>query len=315
MARLIVAGYCSVEINVPPHDPPPPGGIRTSEAMSVDIGGSAVNTAIIAARLGVSTSLAGMLGDDVFGQMIKERLIQERVDVARLRLVPDVSSPTALVYHHATGQRSTLAHPGTNSEFKLPEQALTAPCMAFHLAAPERLEAVWPARITEIARQLKVARRTVSLDTCVMLRRGMRAKDLVREYRPVLELADIVFVNVEEAMLISGRKEWQSVARYFLERGVQIAVIKRGEKGAVVCWKGGVKKVTTSSVPKIDTYGAGDNFAAAFLAGYVRDLDPVKCTRLACAVATLSVTRRGPLLGSSNRDRVKKTLAEFELSV
>ena len=313
MAKLIVIGHGCGEVNLPPHEPPPPGEVVTVPGLELAIGGSGVVTAITTARLGISTAFSGVLGDDVLGVLIRDTMSAEGVDVTRLHLLQGRSSPTTLVYNRGNGHRpSFVQHPGTNADYKLPSTVLRAPCKVFHLAAPEFLTGIWPHTAIDIVRKLKVAGRTVSLDTFAMGNGRAEIERNVKEHRHLLDLVDIVFPNEEEARLISGRSEWESMVRYFHERGVQIVAIKRGDKGAVVSWGGRIEEVQVSRVEAVDTRGAGDNFAAGFLAGYLRGLDPLKCTRLACALGMRCVRHQGALTGTRDRKRMQKALTALE---
>ncbi len=311
MARLIVVGDIHVEISVPPHEIPSAGGICSVPPITLQVCGSAANTAITAARLGVSTAYSGTAGDDIFGQLIRDRLAEERVDISRLQVLSGRDSPTAVVLEGTRGPRATMVHEGTHADCHLPELIFNAPCRVFHFAAPERMTAIWPRVATEFIRRLKVARRTVSLDPFVAANPS-NSKRLKQEYQHLLELVDIVFPNEEEARLISGRRELKSVIRYFHERGVAIVVVKRGESGAVVSWEGRVVNARTNGVEVVDSSGAGDNFVAGFLAGHLRGLDPVECARFGCALGTLTVSHKGALAATEDSERLEKIVSGLE---
>jgi sugar/nucleoside kinase (ribokinase family) len=279
----------------------------------MQLGGSGASTAIIAARLGVSTALAGVLGDDLFGRLIRDDLKAAGVGITRLKLLPGRTSPATLVYNHANGARGLAHHPGSSADFKLPEEAIRAPCRVFHIAAPEMFRRLWPGGWSEIARQLKAAGRVVSLDMSVMAGDDANSERILQEYRPLLKHADLVFPNEREARILSGKGELRTVARYFHDLGVKVVVIKRGEKGAAVCWQGRCEEVPAASVKVVDPGGAGDNFAAGFLAGYLRGLDPLNCARIGCALGALCVRFRGALAATADRSRLKRVLPGFDL--
>jgi sugar/nucleoside kinase (ribokinase family) len=309
--ELIIAGNTCVDLYLPAHERPPAGGIRLISAPQVEVGGNGANTAITAARLGVRTALAGVLGDDLFGRHLRDALLAEGVRISWLELLPGRPSPLTLVLNDAGGERSFVHHPGTNAEFAVPTGAVLAPCRVFHLAAPELLPGLWPEGAIELGRKLKAAGRTLSLDVFAVDDPPGSAESIARQHRPLLELADMAFPNEAEARLVTGQKELRSMAAYFHDCGVGLVAIKRGPAGACVSSGGRLELVPTRKAAVVDTCGAGDSFSGAFLAGWLRGLDPVECTRLGCALGTLCVEHRGALAGSRDSGRLRQALGAF----
>ncbi len=116
-----------------------------------------------------------------------------------------------------------------------------------------------------------------------------------------------------EAILISGQEKQGTVLTYFHKFGIKVVVIKRGEQGALVSWSGGIDSVPAVKTAVVDTVGAGDAFAAGFLAGYIRGFDPPKCASMRCVMGKLCVRAEGPLQGTLDKAILKKALKEFDL--
>lgn len=311
MAKLIVIGNAAVDIQVPAHAVPPAGQTSSIARLSMDLGGNATWTAAVAARLGVSTAFSGVLGHDVLGHLIRDQLSKEGVDVTRLQMLVGRDSPSRLVYLHGNGE-SVVQHAGTNADYNLPPIVLRAPCRVFHLATPELLAGIWPRNAIEIVRQLKVNKRTVSVDLYAEGDNRDAIQQNVKEHRHLLELIDICFTNEAQARSITGRAERESVVRYFHERGVSVVVVKRGRKGAIVSHKGRIEDIPPARVKEADSVGVGASFVAGFLAGYVRGQDPVRCGRLGGTIAAMSLQSKGGLAGTANPVRLKKILDQFE---
>ena len=313
MPKVIVMGSAGMTVTIPQHEPPPPGGYRTIDALELHAGGRAVNTAIMVERLGVATSFTGVLGDDFVGHQIREKLLSEGIDVTRLQLLPERSSPVRLVQTDANGDKRFLYHPGTNVDYHLPKGIERVPCSVVHMSAPELLLGIWPKKVVDLVRRFKVARRTVTLDTFAT---GHGRQDVVRnihEHGHVLELIDVVFTTVEEAKLISGRAERESMVNYFHERGVKVVTVRLNSKGALVSSKGGLQEVSVANAEVADTEGVSEGFAAGYLVGHVRGLEPLECTRLGCTVSGLCARAKGALAGTANRAVLEKVIAGIEL--
>ncbi len=312
MSKIVVVGSAGMQITVPPHEPPSPGGCRTIGAIDFQVGGSAVTIAITLERLGVATAFTGVLGDDSTGHQVREKLLSESVDVTRLHLLPERTSPTKLIQTDADGEVSCLYHPGTNDGFVIPKGLDRVPCSVVHFCTPELLSGIWPRAIVEILRKLKVARRTVSLDTYASGHsRDDRARN-VHEHQYLLEQVDIVFTTVEDAKQISGRAERESMINYFHERGVKIVAVKLDAEAALVSSKGGVQEVHVANPHEVDTSGSSESFTAGYLVGHVRSFDPLRCTRLGCTISGLCARAKGELAGTANRALLEQVTADFE---
>jgi sugar/nucleoside kinase (ribokinase family) len=305
--ELLAIGNCCADIFLPPHPAPPRGGIALIESLDVVPGGNGLNTAVASARLGVRAAFAGVLGDDLFGRFLRGVLDGEGVDVSRLRLALGRQSPATVVLNDPSGERSFIHHPGTNADYALDPGALEPSPRVFHLAAPELLGAFWPEAAVEAARAARAAGAAVSLDFFVL-----PGADNAAAHRPLLGLCDVALPNEEEALAVSGASDARGAARYLHDRGVRIVAIKRGERGALVSAGGRVTEVPARAARAIDTCGAGDNFAAGFLAAWLRGLDPAACTEIGCAMGTRCVEFRGSLTGTGDRgflDGMRRRLA------
>ncbi len=312
---LVTIGNACCDIFVPPHEKPPLGGITYVPSLEIVPGGNGANTAIIAQRLGLKTALAGVLGDDLLGRHLRDFLRAEGVDTSLLELLQGRSSPATLVLNdEKTGERSFVHHAGTNADYALPEAALAAPCRAFHFAAPELLGGLWPEGAIAAARRLKAAGKTLTLDTfAVEDPAGRPGASLTHAHEPFLALMDMVFPNESEALLVTGRKDLRGAANRFHELGARVVAIKRGERGALVSWDGCFEEVSAERVHAVDTCGAGDSFAAGFLAGWLAGRDPLEATRLGCALGGLCVAHRGSTTGTEEPKRLKGILDRFGL--
>jgi len=295
MLDLISIGNICVDLFIPPHEPPARGGISLIPSLSVVPGGNSSNTAIAAARLGVRAAVGGVLGDDLFGRHLRDFLAAERVDVSLLSLLPGRRSPATVVLNDATGERSFVHYPGTDADFALPGGVLDAHARIVHFAAPELLGSFWPAGCVEAARRLRARGQTITLDTFIH-----PGSDAIAEHRALLGIVDLAMPNEEEARLITGQAEVPDMVRCLLDCGLEAAVIKLGERGAVVASGRDCFDVPAERVQVADTCGAGDNFAGGFLAAYLHGLPLVECARLGCAMGTRCVTREGSLTATED---------------
>ena len=312
MPDLIIIGNCCADIYIPAHQAPPPGGIERIPQLRVEIGGNGANTAVTAARLGASTALAGVLGDDLFGRHLRQALESEGIDLSLLESREGTGAPVTLVLNDADGERSFVHHGGSNDAWEIPPAAIETPCRVFHMAAPEILGSFWGAPCLDTAHSLKKTGVQLSLDFFVPPDE-LQKVECRDTHGPLLEIADMVFPNELEARAITGQATVEDMLASLHDSGVSLAVIKRGAKGAVVSWDGNREDIPAAGVSAIDTCGAGDNFAGAFLAGWLKELDPVECARLGCEMGTLCVQQKGAVTASSNAAKLEDLIERFRI--
>ena len=128
---------------------------------------------------------------------------------------------------------------------------------------------------------------------------------------PCLPHLDILFTNDAEAEKLTGSADPEMAARFFRERGARDVVIKLGAQGCIVFDGSDVHREPAFKVKALDTTGAGDCFAGAFLAALYHRASTQEAARLANAAGALSVQGLGATAGLL---RYEETLAWMKAS-
>ena len=116
----------------------------------------------------------------------------------------------------------------------------------------------------------------------------------LRDLSGVWPLVDILFANAEEAGLLTSVGTVEEMAREIRASGVGCVVIKTGSRGCYLdsaAFAGQVEGCVSRAC--VDTTGAGDNFAAAFLFAHAAGRTTEDCARFANAVASICVEHLG----------------------
>lgn len=117
---------------------------------------------------------------------------------------------------------------------------------------------------------------------------------------------DILFANEEEIKSLFMQQNFED-AISAVSQNVEISVLTRGEKGALIKTKDQSVEIGAPKVSKVvDTTGAGDQFAAGFLYGFTNDMDLQKCAELATLAAGEVISHIGPRPEVSYSDFLKK---------
>lgn len=110
---------------------------------------------------------------------------------------------------------------------------------------------------------------------------------------PHLPLLDILFLNEEEAQILSGKPDITQ-ALDLLGNKVPLVIVTQGDEGCLINNQGAVFQVPGIPVPQpVDFTGAGDSFAGAFLATYIETGDARQAAKWGNAAGAINVQAIG----------------------
>ena len=124
--------------------------------------------------------------------------------------------------------------------------------------------------------------------------------------------------NEHEASLLSAIKikspeDAFRAGEWFLNKGVDTAVITMGENGTVICGKDIREFIETPKVDAIDTTGAGDIFSGSLMAALAEGTSLVEAVKYANIAASISVTRKGVYEATPTREEVETYIKQYNL--
>lgn len=104
---------------------------------------------------------------------------------------------------------------------------------------------------------------------------------------------DILFANEQELLALYQTENFDEAIEK-IGQTVSVCAVTQGAQGATIIADGKKYTVAAEKVEKlVDTTGAGDLFAAGFLYGYTRGMDPQKCGELGAAAAAEVISHVG----------------------
>ena len=256
-------------------------------------GGSAANTVAGLASLGTRAAFIGRVADDQLGEVFAHDLRAAGVAFDRGQ-VDRPAGPTgrSLIVVSPDAQRtmSTLLGAAAKLGPADVDEALVAEAHITYLEGylfdrPPAREAFEKAVAVAHGAGRRVA---VSLSDSFCVARFQN------EFLALVESgADILFGNEDELRLLGGTDDPDD-ALAEVERYCPLVVMTRGPAGSTVLADGRRHDVEAVPVARVvDTTGAGDLYAAGFLHGLVRDLDPGVCARFAAAAAAEVISHLG----------------------
>lgn len=286
-------------------------GSQPADAIRMSFGGNALNEAVVLSRLGERVQLLSNLGTDEAGDRVRAFLEKNGIDGAGLILQEGIPTAVNLVLVDRQGERHFITDPGsTLRRLDLPDLMPRLDALA-HIVSFSSLF-VSPLltidKTRDLFRRIKEGGRLLLVDM-TKAKHGETLDDL----EPLLPCIDVLVPNQEEARLLTGESDPLRSLYRLAKAGVGIAVVKCGADGCLVAAGGRTWQIP--AVPGticVDTTGAGDAFAAGFLAGLRRGFAPDDCARLGCAAASCAVEALGATDGVTGPDRVMERFARLQ---
>lgn len=255
------------------------------EDYEIEMGGSAVIFASQCAKLGLRTTGAGRVGSDAFGQLFLEKLTATGVDLSAI--IRDEQAKTGVgILLCRQNDRAILTYNGTIDGVNREMVAAQLPhARHLHIASYYLMAALRPAW-PDLAREAKAQGMTVSLDT---------NWDPDERWQGIDALAgsvDVFMPNENEARAFTGESDLDAAITRLGEM-FPVVVIKLGAAGAMAACRGRITRVSGCPGVPVDTVGAGDNFDAGFLYGWLHNQPIERCLEIGCFCGSGSILARG----------------------
>jgi len=276
MVRVVAAGHVNWDVTLEVDRLPVADDEALIRSQHRAGGGSAANVATALAGLDVSASVLGAVGDDPPGRQVRAELADRGVDCDGLQ-VHDGQTTLKYLLVAEEGEVAILGNEGVNEAYG------AADADADRLEGAEHLHLTNqpPDTAARLAARAREAGLSVSFDP------GRRAGD--RDFGPVLERADLVFVTEREAASLDA-------APAMIAGPDRLVAVTRGAGGAVLYGRAGADSPLEHPgfpVGAVDTSGAGDAFAAGFLSVWLDDGSLERAVEVGNACGALASERRG----------------------
>ena len=305
---MAAIGECMLELSecATHHDQP---------LLQLGYGGDTLNTALYAARLGVTTHYVTALGDDPRSAWLIGQWQQEGIATQWVYTLAGRQPGLYWITTDQQGERFFAYWRGESAARNLfIDEARVA-------ALTEQLAAVGLVYFTGI---------TLSLYELNSLHRFWQMLEALRDrgvilvfdgnYRPkgwqysrearaafsqAYRLCHIALPTYDdEVMLFSDTSEQATLDR-LAAQGLQEVVLKRGPRGCLVLAEGKCNEVLATPCPKpMDTTAAGDSFNAAYLAARMTGNDPIVAARAGNTLAGTVIQHRGAIIPPSAMPKI-----------
>jgi len=277
--------------------------------------GAEASFAIGMSRLGFKAGFITRVSNDEFGKYILSVLRSEGLDVSRVKVDPEapngiyfiqrnypIPGRSSVIYYRRGSAASRISTDDIDPDY-IREAKL------FHLTGitPALSKSCRDAcfKALDIAHSSGVK---ISIDTNIRLKlwSGEEAK---RTLIPMLKKADIVLTEREDAEILFGKKEPDEIAEEVLSMGAEVVAVKLGAEGAAAYTGKEKARRPAYNVPIVDVIGAGDAFAAGFIACLMNGKSLQEALEVGNAAGALVVTVRGDYENMPSWEDIEKFLA------
>lgn len=281
---ILCIGQLVADVVVRPVDAfPSPGQAAGIDELKLLAGGCASNTACVLAKLGVNTSIGGLVGRDSMGDVVLSDVASCGVDISTVQRDGTVPTSAVIVLVGKDGERSFLYREGANEKLtaEMVSDDILHKVDFVHMGGAMKL---YNFDLAGFLTRAKALNRTVSLDTDWDVSGKWSLKDC-------LSKVDYLLTNEEEGKRITGKTTAVEIGQALLAGGPKAVIVKRGPLGSVAITADKVEEFPGFKVDAIDTTCAGDSFAAGFLYGLMNGWDIPKAVRFGNATGALCTTQ------------------------
>ncbi|MBB6672445.1 carbohydrate kinase family protein [Cohnella nanjingensis] len=301
---VVVIGDANIDLVVAGcNEMPEPGQEVLVNDMTLHVGGGAALFSLALAKLGMKLAFNGVLGEDGFGQFIRERFLQSGIDTRYIRSSSKYNTGISIAINPEK-DRSFITYTGTNAELSLLQLDMDSVVLGRHVHLTGYRGSRNHEEYVDMARKLKRLGLTTSLD--------VGWDDTGEWYKGIFELmreVDIFFMNEVEARRYTGCATTERSLQELSRHGRHV-VLKLGEAGAMASVGGRMSYRSAFEVDVVDTTGAGDSFNAGYVYGFLNGYRTEQCLLLANACGALSVSRFGGSTGVGDRAAVERFIRE-----
>ena len=259
-----------------------------AEAMTLTLGSSSAIFASNLSSIGARVTFLGKVGNDIFGDLVVQRLLAKRVDTGMVLRTAEYATGATMVLNRGE-DRAMVTYMGAMEHLTLADLAADRLQTARHLHfASVFLQPGLRKDVAALFQRAKACGHTTSFDPQWD---PLEQWDL--DLPAILPYVDVFLPNEQEILHLT-RKPTVEEAMAELRSYARTVVVKQGNLGAL-----GMSKGETLFSPSflntevVDAIGAGDSFDAGFISRFIHGQSLEECLRFGNLVGAISTTAAG----------------------
>ena len=284
-------------------------------------GGAPANVAVALRNLGIEASFMGQVGNDHFGQFLRDTLVSKQVDVDTLLMSDAYPTSLAIVSNKEDGDRSFSFYRKHNADVMVELhdsfKKKIKEADVFHVGSVSMSDE--PSRSTtfSLMKYAKKHDKLITYDPNLRVLLWDDLNDAKRQIEKGLQLADVVKLSEEELYFLTDIKDAHEACSMLMGiYDIQILLITFGAEGCASYHQDTYQRIPSFKVDAIDTTGAGDGFFGGFLSQWMKNGMKMKLSsrelarycQYANACGAIATTQKGAIGSLANEESVQAFL-------
>jgi len=272
-------------------------GSDTASRISTNSGGAAGNVAAWLTRTTSNSTIVSHVGDDPAGAALIAEFDSLGVTHENL-VIQGEPSGVVVVLVDSSGERTMFPDKGANSSLKLSDLPPLDTYQAVYISGYALLNPLSRPGVLAMIEKIRADSIPIYFDPASV---GAMKDVSDTEIHQWFSLMNVLFLNEEESIFLTGLVDIERALDYLLEYS-EVVVIKRGSLGAIAKARGYDSiSIPAVSATVVDTTGAGDSFAAGFIAAFAskRDLTAAMTAGTELAAQCVAIVGGRPRVGTA----------------
>lgn len=283
-----------------------PGGEKiVIDKLDFKIGGGGTNTAVSFARLGLNTAYLGKLGNDENANKILNLLQHENIQFIGSKFGQTGYSIILDSFKH---DRTILTYKGANNNL-MESDVILSNLQTKWLYASAMMEKSYETLKSIIIFVKKTGAKVAFNPSSYLAKKG------AKELKDILNHVDVLILNKEEAqyLLDDTSNDWVYLVKQLSELGFEYTIITDGPNGAI-CRNNNITRLisTSPNALVVESTGAGDAFASAFVSGLFYNLFVEDALKLGIVQAESVIKMPGAKDYLMNKNEAFQAIKEFK---
>jgi ribokinase len=283
---VTVVGSMNFDIIFKQKKLPAIGETYSADSISFCSGGKGANQAVQCAKLGLNTYMVGKVGNDYFGEVLKQNLTKYGVDTT---YISTDSTNTGIGVVNAIEDGSLVATIAKGANYSLTPNDIDQAETIIANSKVVILQLEVPTEVVEYT--IKKAKKY----NCYVILNGAPASEISEE---ALKLVDCFVVNESEASFYAGKEvssyqDAEKVCELLHAKVGQHLIITLGADGSLIFDGAEKLYIPPNKVKVVETTGAGDSYIGAFAYGKINGMNLREAGNFASKVSSLTVLNIG----------------------
>lgn len=291
--HIVVIGSIAIDNTICTPSLPIAGTTTIANSYFQNIGGKGANQACAAMFLGSEVSLIGAVGDDHYGQMVKDFLNEQGLNM-RLKTSKKPTGVAFVILEEKTAENRILIIQGANNDLQIED-----------VNVGEDLFKEGDILLTQFESPIHTIEYVIKKGKEKGMLVVVNPAPVKKVDESVYPYIDYLVPNEHELEILSGESDPVKGARILLKKGAKNVIVTLGSKGSVLVNEKEVINIAPHKVDAIDSTAAGDSYLGALVNKLAEGRDIKEAMEFASLCSSITVTRKGAIVALPHKEDLK----------